>query len=71
MSPTDSTDELRKQIAAEREQLVAATSELRAEVDELKRKVPKVAAAVSPPAPWSRSSVAFCADAPSGRGPSP
>jgi outer membrane murein-binding lipoprotein Lpp len=46
VSPTDSTDELRKQIAAEREQLVAATSELRAEVDELKRKLPKVAAAV-------------------------
>ncbi len=46
MSPTSSPDELRKQIAAEREQLGAATRELRAEVDELKRKLPKVAAAV-------------------------
>lgn len=47
MSPTSSPDELRKEIAAEREQLGAATRELRAEVDELKRKVPKVAAAVA------------------------
>lgn len=46
MSPASSSDELRKEIAAEREQLGAATRELRAEVDELKRKLPKVAAAV-------------------------
>ena len=46
MSPTSSPDELRKQIAAEREQLGAATRQVRAEVDDLKRKLPKVAAAV-------------------------
>ena len=46
MSPTSSPDELRRELAAEREQLGAATRELRAEVDELKRKLPKVAAAV-------------------------
>jgi outer membrane murein-binding lipoprotein Lpp len=46
VSPTSSADELRKELAAEREQLGAATRELRAEVDELKRKLPKVAAAV-------------------------
>ena len=46
MSPTSSSDELRRELAAEREQLGAATRELRAEVDELKRKLPKVAAAV-------------------------
>lgn len=46
MSPTSSPDELRKELAAERDQLGAATRELRAEVDELKRKLPKVAAAV-------------------------
>jgi outer membrane murein-binding lipoprotein Lpp len=46
VSPTRSADELRKELAAEREQLGAATRELRAEVDELKRKLPKVAAAV-------------------------
>ena len=47
MSPTSSPDELRKELAAEREQLGAATRELKAEVDELKRKLPKVAAAVA------------------------
>jgi outer membrane murein-binding lipoprotein Lpp len=46
VSPTSSPDELRKELAAERDQLGAATRELRAEVDELKRKLPKVAAAV-------------------------
>jgi hypothetical protein len=46
VSPTSSPDELRKQIAAEREQLGAATRQVRAEVDDLKRKLPKVAAAV-------------------------
>jgi hypothetical protein len=46
VSPTSSADELRKELAAEREQLGAATRELRAEVDELKRKLPKVVAAV-------------------------
>jgi outer membrane murein-binding lipoprotein Lpp len=46
VSPTSSSDQLRKELAAEREQLGAATRELRAEVDELKRKLPKVAAAV-------------------------
>jgi outer membrane murein-binding lipoprotein Lpp len=46
VSPTRSADELRKELAAEREQLGAATRELRSEVDELKRKLPKVAAAV-------------------------
>lgn len=47
MSPTSSPDELRKELAAEREQLGAATRELKAEVDALKRKLPKVAAAVA------------------------
>lgn len=47
MSPTSSPDELRKELAAEREQLGAATRELKAEVDELKRKLPKVAAVVA------------------------
>jgi uncharacterized coiled-coil DUF342 family protein len=46
VSPTDSAEQLRKELAAEREQLGAATRELRAEVDELKRKLPKIAAAV-------------------------
>jgi glycine/D-amino acid oxidase-like deaminating enzyme len=47
VSPTSSPDELRKELAAEREQLGAATRELKAEVDELKRKLPKVAAVVA------------------------
>jgi outer membrane murein-binding lipoprotein Lpp len=47
VSPTSSPDELRKELAAEREQLGAATRELKAEVDALKRKLPKVAAAVA------------------------
>jgi hypothetical protein len=44
--PTSSPDELRKELAAEREQLGGAVRELRAEVDELKRKLPYVAGAV-------------------------
>ena len=46
MPPTSSPDELRKELAAEREQLGGAVRELRAEVDELKRKLPYVAGAV-------------------------
>jgi len=44
--PSSSPDELRKELAAEREQLGGAVRELRAEVDELKRKLPYVAGAV-------------------------
>jgi outer membrane murein-binding lipoprotein Lpp len=47
MSPADTTEQLKKELAAEREQLGSAVHELRAEVDELKRKLPKVAAAVA------------------------
>ena len=46
MPPSSSPDELRKELAAEREQLGGAVRELRAEVDELKRKLPYVAGAV-------------------------
>ncbi|HEY7604860.1 MAG TPA: hypothetical protein VH760_11420 [Gaiellaceae bacterium] len=47
MSPASSTDQLRQELAAERQQLGNAVHELRAEVDELKRKAPKVAAGVA------------------------
>jgi outer membrane murein-binding lipoprotein Lpp len=46
VSPASSTDQLRQELAAEREQLGSAVKELRTEVDELKRKLPYVAGAV-------------------------
>ena len=46
MPPPSSTDQLRQEIAAEREQLGNALQGLRTEVDELKRKLPYVAGAV-------------------------
>jgi outer membrane murein-binding lipoprotein Lpp len=45
MSPASSDDQLRQELAAEREQLGSAVHELRAEVDALRRKLPYVAAA--------------------------
>jgi outer membrane murein-binding lipoprotein Lpp len=45
MSPAESPDEVRQELAAEREQLGSAVQELRTEVDALRRKLPYVAAA--------------------------
>jgi outer membrane murein-binding lipoprotein Lpp len=45
--PADkSSEQLRQELAAEREQLGAAVDELRARVDDLKRKLPYAAGAV-------------------------
>jgi len=44
--PDKAAEQLRQEIAAEREQLGTAIDDLRTEVDELKRKVPYVAAVV-------------------------
>jgi hypothetical protein len=43
--PDKKADQLRQEIASERERLGGAVDDLRAEVDELKRKLPYVAAA--------------------------
>jgi len=44
--PDKAAEQLRQEIAAEREQLGASIDDLKAEVDELKRKLPYAAAAV-------------------------
>jgi hypothetical protein len=45
MPPASSKEQLRKDLAAEREQLGSAVDDLRAEVDELRRKLPLYAGA--------------------------
>jgi len=45
VSPSSTPEDVRKELAAEREQLGDAVRELRSEVDEVKRKLPYVAAA--------------------------
>jgi hypothetical protein len=46
VSPSNTPEEVQKELAAEREQLGDAVRELRSGVDEVKRKLPYVAAAV-------------------------
>ncbi len=44
--PDKAAEQMRRELASERERLATAIDDLRSEVDELKRKLPYVAAAV-------------------------